>query len=114
FRLLGLPAPVERPYFLLRRGPFVIAAGMDEFSGADGSDEDGVLLRLKGRFVDLFSHELRVMREVALKPGERLFLLDLDRKLANEANSPCVVASASRIEDVELSEWALRFRSEAP
>lgn len=76
----------ETNYLLLRRGPYVIAAGLDE-SLADAPKE------LHGRFVDLFDAELRVRDRVALAPGSRFFLLDLD---AARRRAPAVLASACK------------------
>ena len=61
----------ETNYLLLHRGPYVIAAGLDESISDD-------VRQLKGRFVNLFDSELRVRTEVALSPGSRQLLLDLN------------------------------------
>ncbi len=61
----------EKNYLLLRRGPYVIAAGLDE-SIAGGTNV------LHGRFVNLFDAELRVLDSVIIEPGTRFFLRDLD------------------------------------
>ena len=61
----------ETNYLLLRRGPYVIAAGLDE--SIDGNPK-----QLRGRFVNLFDPELRVLSEITLEPGSRRLLLDLD------------------------------------
>ena len=73
-------------YLLLRRGPYVIAAGLDESIG-------GAPRSVKGRFVNLFDPELRVRNEVALTPGSRWFLLDLD---AARRRAPHVLLSAGK------------------
>ena len=74
----------ETNYLCLRRGPYVIGAGLDEsVTGASKS--------LEGRFVNLFDPELKVQRSVTLTPGSRLFLLDLDRLKSPE---PKLLASA--------------------
>ncbi len=61
----------ERSSLLLRRGPYVIAAGLDE-------SVPGEPKVLKGRFINLFDPELRVRPSVTLSPGSRYFLLELD------------------------------------
>ena len=61
----------ETNYLLLRRGPYVIAAGMDE--SAPGEPKV-----LKGRFVNLFDPELRVQTSLRIEPNSRFFLRDLD------------------------------------
>jgi hypothetical protein len=77
----------ETNYLLLRRGPYLIGAGLDEsIEGAPHS--------VSGRFVNLFDPDLRVRREVTLAPGSRWFLLDLD---AAGGNSPRVLLSACKV-----------------
>jgi hypothetical protein len=74
----------ETNYLLLRRGPYVIAAGLDESIGTESKV-------LRGRFVNLFDPELRVRDGVTLTPGARFFLLDLEKV---RARHPTVLASA--------------------
>lgn len=76
----------ETNYLLLDRGPYRIAAGLDESVG--GSPKV-----LRGRYVNLFDPELKVQREVTLTPGSRWFLLDLDRR---PASGTAVVAAACK------------------
>jgi hypothetical protein len=59
----------ESGAMILRRGPYIVAAGMDETSAP--------LPTLKGTFVDLFDPQLRLQTEVKVAPGSRHFLLDL-------------------------------------
>ncbi|MDB6018099.1 MAG: hypothetical protein JWR19_2588 [Pedosphaera sp.] len=61
----------EANYLLLRRGPYIIAAGLDEST-------EGKPRTLAGHFVNLFDSELRVQTRVTIEPGSRQFLLDLD------------------------------------
>ena len=76
----------ETNYLLLRRGPYVIAAGLDE-------SVNGAPCKLRGRFVNLFDPELRVCDETSLDPGSRRFLLDLD---AARSGHPHLLASACK------------------
>ncbi len=76
----------ETNYLLLRRGPYVVAAGLDE-STSDSPKE------LQGKFVNLFDPELRVTQRVVLSPGSRYLLLDLN---AAGSKGPKVLASAGR------------------
>ena len=76
----------ETNYLLLRRGPYVIAAGLDESLPADART-------LQGRFVNLFDAELRVRTSVTLSPASRCFLLDLQ---ALRNGGPRVLASACK------------------
>jgi hypothetical protein len=76
----------ETNYLLLRRGPYVVAAGMDE-------SLDDKPRELEGRFVNLFDPELGVQTKVTLSPGSRFFLLDLDLAHARDAH---LLASACK------------------
>ena len=76
----------ETNHLLLRRGPYIIAAGLDESISESPKS-------LNGRFVDLFDSELHVRTQVSIDPGSRLFLLDLD---ATKEKQPRVIASACK------------------
>jgi hypothetical protein len=78
----------ETNYLLLRRGPYVVAAGLDE-------SVDGAAKTVSGRFVNLFDPALRVQREVALAPRSRSFLLDLD--LANKRGTRVLAAACKAL-----------------
>jgi hypothetical protein len=71
---------------VLRRGRYVIGAGLDE-------SVSGPAKVLQGRFVNLFDPELKVQRKLTLEPGKRAFLLDLD---ATSSQAPRVLASACK------------------
>jgi hypothetical protein len=76
----------ETNYLLLRRGPYIIAAGLDEsISGATNV--------LRGRFINLFDAQLRVRTEIRIEPGGRYLLRDLD---ATPVSQPEVLASACK------------------
>ncbi len=78
----------ESAAIVLRRGPYVIAAGLDE------SLRDTSPTVLHGRFIDLFDAELPVLTDVTLSPGKRSLLFDLDKL---ETAKPTVAAAASRV-----------------
>jgi hypothetical protein len=84
----------ESNAFILRRGPYVVAAGMDETALKPRV--------LTGRFVDLFDPELKVQNQVELTPSSRFFLVDLDRF------SKRVIASAGQVVETLSSpqEWS--------
>lgn len=88
----------------LRRGPYVVAAGLDE------TPSPGVTT-LRGRFVNLFDSKLPVLREVTLTPGSRYLLKDLDRLGGSGAR---VVASASKVLNVRADAGRLRYHSSGP
>lgn len=76
----------ETNFLLLQRGPYWIAAGLDESISAKPKT-------LRGRFVNLFDPELRVLESVTINPGDRYLLRDLNFKRASE---PTVLASACK------------------
>lgn len=93
----------EQNYLLLRRGPYVIAAVLDE------STSDRPLV-LRGRFADLLDPKLPVLTTKKVATGQRALLYDLNRAPA----APAVIASASRIFDLRRSEGRVTFRSGGP
>lgn len=76
----------EANHLVLRRGKFLVAAGLDESVDAEP-------LVIPGRFVNLFESDLMVHEEVKISPGSRYFLLDLGRI---GGGIPQVVASACK------------------
>lgn len=92
----------ETNYLLLRRGPYVVASGLDE-SIAGNSKE------IRGRFVNLFDPELQVQKTISLTPASRLFLLDLD---AASEKGPRVLASACKALTLKQDRNALELAVE--
>jgi hypothetical protein len=76
----------ETNYLLLRRGPYLVAAGLDESIGGESH-------KLQGRFVNLFDPDLRVQGELTVKPNSRYLLLDID---APEVKKKSLLASACK------------------
>jgi hypothetical protein len=76
----------ETNYLLLRRGPYVLAAGLDESVAGESKT-------IHGRLVNLFDPELRVQQAAILAPGSRFFLINLD---AVRGRQPQIVASACK------------------
>jgi hypothetical protein len=76
----------EANHLALRRGPYVIGAGLDESVSVSPKI-------LKGRFINLFDSELMVQRNILLEPGKRVFLLDLN---AMKSSKPQLLASACK------------------
>lgn len=86
--------PLVRPgAFVLRRGPYIIASGMDETTLKPRT--------LTGTFVDLFDSQLRVLNSVPITANSRHFLIDLDRF------NRTVVASAGKVTEMkdDRREW---------
>lgn len=76
----------ETNYLQLRRGPYLIAAGLDESVPADTK-------RVEGTFVDLFDSALALQTAVDLKPGKRALLYDLN---AVEGEDNKIIASSCK------------------
>lgn len=93
----------ETSHIVLRRGPYVIGAGLDETDAPEHT--------LEGRFIDLFSPTLQIRTSVKLAPGARVFLLDLDKAAGKQ---PRVLASASKVLGAESGKGRLKFHSEGP
>jgi hypothetical protein len=93
---------VERNHLALRRGPYLIGAGLDE-------SVTGPVPTLTGRFVNLFDPELKVRRSVALTPGSRVFLLDLDRV---KSARPRLLASACKALPAKAADGSLAWTVE--
>ena len=92
----------ESNYLLLRRGPYIVAAGLDESVGGDPKE-------LHGKFINLFDSELRVRQTVSLTPGSRFFLMDLDSVGGGEAR---VLASACKALPVKRESASLTLAVE--
>ena len=76
----------ETNYLLLRRGPYLVAAVLDESIAGEPH-------QLPGRFVNLFDSELRVLNQVSIGSGSRWFLIDLE---AARTGHPHLLASACK------------------
>jgi hypothetical protein len=92
----------ETNYLLLRRGPYVIASGLDESIA-------GAPKVLHGRFINLFYSQLRVQTEIRLEPGSRFLLRDLD---ATSVSQPEVLESACKALVVKRDDKALSLAVE--
>jgi len=72
----------------LERGPYIIAAVMDESISNDP-------MTLKGVFIDLFDPTLPVLTEKSVSPGEQAFLYNV--AFIKSKRKPAVLCGASRI-----------------
>ena len=96
----------EASHLVLRRGPYVVAAGLDE-------SLPGASHVLQGPFLDLFDAKIPVVPAVTLKPGSRRLLLDIQR--ARQSGEPVVLASACKILGAErAADSAFSFLAEGP
>ena len=78
----------ERSCLTLRRGPYFIAAGLDESIREEPWGVDG-------RFVNLFDPSLKVLTSVDFTPGSRYLLLNLDK--VQKGDEPSVLAAACKV-----------------
>jgi hypothetical protein len=79
----------ETNALVLRRGPYVVAAGLDEsLSGATP-------YTLHGKFINLFDPALPVLHQVTVGPNSRFFLVDLNA--LSKSEEPIIVAASCRI-----------------
>ena len=95
---------VVNNYLRLNRGPYIIAACIEESI----SDQP---LELKGLFVDIFNAELPVQENVTLRPGQRAWLMDVNKLEENKAEP---VASAARFERWKEIDDGLEFELTNP
>ena len=93
----------EADSLVLRRGPYVIAAGLDE--SVPGSRA----YVLRGRYLNLFDPELAVLNDVAVEAGTRRLLLDLNGVTSIDFK---VLAAACRVRDEKVEGRTLRFRAD--
>ncbi|RAP73789.1 hypothetical protein [Paenibacillus montanisoli] len=90
---------------VLRRGPYIIAAVLEE----SVHDEP---LTLRGAYVDLLSADLAVRDAVTLAPGQQALLYDLSRVAGD--GGVALVAAASRVEGFGEREDGFSFLARGP
>ncbi|GGD81522.1 hypothetical protein [Paenibacillus nasutitermitis] len=96
----------ERGHLQIRRGPYLIAHGLDETQTPHN-------VRFEGRFIDLFEAELPVLQQVELKPGDDRLLYDLSWTGQSEGDA-AILISSSRIREERLEASRFSFFSESP
>ncbi len=94
----------EHNFLQLRRGPYIIAACLEDSIG-------DAPLELDGLYLDLFDARLSVHNKVILKPGQRAWLLDLNSLEPGKAQP---VASAGRFESWTPLDHGVQFELSAP
>lgn len=92
-------------YFYLERGPYDIAAVMDE-------NNDTTALKINGPVIDLFNPELPVLTEKVVRPGEEAYLYDLSR--IKDKSQPKVLCAASRVYDEKINNSIYSFNTKSP
>jgi hypothetical protein len=93
---------------ILRRGPYVVAAGMDKEPGVI-QQSSAPLLSVTGDLIDLFDAELSETAEVAVEPGTRALLLDVNYF---KISTPRVLAASAKIIGEHASASSLTFQAE--
>ncbi|WJH29556.1 hypothetical protein N6H13_01835 [Paenibacillus sp. CC-CFT742] len=95
-----------RPYFKIRRGPYIIASALNESVCEE-------FLVIPGPVVDLFDSKLSVLSQVVLKPGEQALLYDVEagRPTNGEVS---LIAASSRIESLSESGTGFQFLAKGP
>lgn len=91
--------------FYLERGPFLVAAVMDE-------TDDMTPMMIAGKFVDLFDSALPVIDTCTVKPGEQAFLYDLEE--LSGISRPSVIASAACVEEESYEDGVYRLLLKSP
>lgn len=90
----------------IQRGPYVIAAVLDE-------SVSEAPLEIEGHFVDLFDPRLGVLKHKTLKPDQRALLYDLDW-LKKQKVSAKVAAASGRIRNERVDSNVFRFSVRGP
>lgn len=96
----------QQNYLLMQRGPYVIAAVLDE----SVSDEP---LTLNGHYVDLFDPLLPVVRQRTVQPNERALLYDMEWA-KQQRPAARVLAAAARVREEVCEANRLRFVTRGP
>ncbi len=94
----------ESNFLQLNRGPYILAACLQ-----DSVSEQP--LELEGLFVDIFNAKLPVLKKVTVKPGQRVWLMDLNKLETGKAQP---IASAARFETWKDTENGVTFELTAP
>ena len=91
--------------FMVERGPYTIAAVMDESSSKEP-------LKLSGLYIDLFDKDLPVLTVKQINPGEQGYLYDLN-KVSGKVKAK-VLCGASRIYDEKVGKQSYSFVAKSP
>ncbi len=92
-------------YYIVERGPYTIAAVLDESVSSQP-------LTLNGLYIDLFDKDLPVLASKKILPGEQGYLYDLG-KVSGKAKAK-VLCGASRIYDEKTDKRSYSFVAKSP
>jgi hypothetical protein len=96
----------EKTSLILRRGPYVIAAGLSPLLDS-GPKSAPVVVR--GDLINLFDADLNESKEVAITPGTRTLLLDVNYFRPSERR---ILAASAKISNVHAAAHSFRFQAE--
>ncbi len=97
----------ESNALVLRRGPYVVAAGLDNDSGAAQVSAHPV--SVSGDLINLFDADLSETSVVAVQPGTRALLLDVNYF---KSSTPRILAASAKITAEHASTDSLTFEAE--
>lgn len=100
---LAAPDFVPRHYFSMRRGPYRIAAVMQESVSQEA-------LTLRGRFADMLDPDFPLIREKVLNPGENALLFDLDAIVQQPVR---IIGTSARIFSLDQTDTGYQIRCKA-
>ncbi len=95
----------EKNDFYLERGPYIIAAVVDE-------NTNSAPLIIKGSYIDLFDPTLPVVLQKSVNPGEQTFLYDLSK--VTNVNKPQVLCGAARVYNELYQDNCYSFTVKSP
>lgn len=96
---------IDKNNFVLRRGPYLIAAVMDESA-------DKMPLTLTGSFIDLFNPELPILNKKVIPIGSQGYLYDLNK--TENKQKPQTLATAARVTDEVVAASSYSFVAKSP
>lgn len=88
----------------LQRGPYIIAAVLDE-------NQNNQSLRIQGPVIDLFDPDLPVITVKEVQPGQQAFLYDLNTV---KLGKPSILAAAGRAYDEKMNGKRFTFLFKSP
>ena len=93
----------KKNYLRLERGPYMVAAVMDE-------TPDMSPLKLEGKYIDLYDPSLPVLDGATLPPGSRKLLYDLDKR----PDETAILAEAGRSTNLRRTRNSLSYITKGP
>jgi hypothetical protein len=96
----------ETNALVLRRGPYIVAAGLDQDGGSVASTQP---VSVTGDLIDLFDPELKESVRMAITPGTRSLLLDVNYF---RSSVPRILAASAKITNEQAVRDSLTFQAE--